>query len=95
MRSDQQSGSTGSGDSGFSGPLLGGPGGSGRRPWFGRKRFGYGYRPQTWQGWLLLAVLVALLMTAASIAPGSPIFFVALAGLIVVPLAVIAVQRRS
>jgi len=93
MRSDQQSGSTGSDDSGFSSPILGGPGG--RRPWFGPKRFGYGYRPQTWQGWLLLAALVALLMTAASIAPGSPFFFVALVALIVVPLGVIAVQRRS
>jgi hypothetical protein len=94
MRSDQQSEDTGSGDPGFGGSLLGGPGFSGRRPWFGPKRFGYGYRPQTWQGWLLLAVLVALLITAASVAPKSPFFFVALAALIVVPLAVIAVQRR-
>ena len=93
MRSDQQSEDTGSGDAGFSGPLLGGPGFNGTRPWFGPKRFGYGYRPQTWQGWLLLAVLVAVLITAASVAPRSPFFFCALVALIVVPLAVIAVQR--
>jgi hypothetical protein len=93
MRSGQQSEDTGSGDSAFGGSPLGGPGFTGRRPWFGPKRFGYGYRPQTWQGWLLLAVLLALLITAASIAPGSPFFFAALAAVIVVPLAVIAVQR--
>lgn len=93
MRSDQQSEVTGSGDSGFGGRLPGGPGFTGRRPWFGRKRFGYGYRPQTWQGWLLLAVLLALLITAGSIAPRSPFFFAALAAVMVVPLAVIAVQR--
>jgi hypothetical protein len=90
MRGDQQSGDTGSG-----GRLLGGPGVNGRRPWFGPKRIGYGYRPQTWQGWLLLAVLTALLIIAGSIAPKSPWFFAALAALIVVPLAVIAGQRRQ
>jgi hypothetical protein len=93
MRSDQQSQGTGSGDSGFGGPLLGGPGFTGRRPWFGRKRFGYGYAPQTWQGWLLLAVLLALLIIAGAIAPRSALFYAAVAAVIVVPLAVIAVQR--
>lgn len=34
-----------------------------RRPWFGPKRIGWGYRPQTWQGWgLILAVVVALVL---------------------------------
>jgi hypothetical protein len=94
MRSDQQSEDTGSGESGFGAPLLGGPGFTGKRPWFGRKRLGYGIGPQTWQGWLLLAVLTALLITAASTAPMSAFFYLALAALIVVPLAVIAVQRR-
>jgi hypothetical protein len=27
-----------------------------RRPWFGSKRIGYGIRPQTWQGWLVILV---------------------------------------
>jgi hypothetical protein len=94
MRSDQQYGNTGSGNSGFGGPLLGGPGFNARRPWFGPKRFGWGYRPQTWQGWLLIAILTALVITAASLAPQSPWFFAALAALIVVPFAVIAAQRR-
>ncbi|HUB39279.1 MAG TPA: hypothetical protein VMA72_10535 [Streptosporangiaceae bacterium] len=91
MRTDQQTGNTGSG---FNDPLLGGPDFNGRRPWFGRNRIGYSYRPQTWQGWLLLAALTALLITVGSIAPKSPLFFVALAAIIVVPFAVIAVQRR-
>jgi hypothetical protein len=40
----------------------------GRRPWFGPKRIGWGYRPQTWQGWAvilvpcLLAILIAVLV---------------------------------
>jgi hypothetical protein len=93
MRSDQQPENPGPDDSGFGSPLLGGPGFSGRRPWFGRKRFGYGIGPRTWQGWLLLAVLIALLITAGSIAPKSPLFYAALAAVIVVPLAVMAVQR--
>jgi predicted amidophosphoribosyltransferase len=31
-----------------------------KRPWFGPKRIGYGIRPQTWQGWLIVAVFVAV-----------------------------------
>ena len=27
-----------------------------RRPWFGPKRFGFGISPQTWQGWVVVAV---------------------------------------
>ncbi len=29
----------------------------GRRAWFGPKRVGFGLRPQTWQGWAVVAVL--------------------------------------
>jgi hypothetical protein len=29
------------------------------RPWFGPKRVGWGVRPQTWQGWLIMAIIVA------------------------------------
>jgi len=31
-----------------------------KRPWFGPKRFGYGISPKTWQGWLIVAVFVAV-----------------------------------
>lgn len=30
------------------------------RPWFGPKRVGWGYRPQTWQAWTLILALVAV-----------------------------------
>ena len=29
-----------------------------RTPWFGPKPFGFGYRPQTWQGFLVVAALL-------------------------------------
>jgi hypothetical protein len=37
----------------------------GKRPWFGPKRFGWGYSPKTWQGWAILLVppLVVILTT--------------------------------
>jgi hypothetical protein len=40
----------------------------GRRPWLGPKRIGYGLRPQTWQGWLITAVLVAVLILISILA---------------------------
>ena len=27
-----------------------------KRPWFTRKRYGWGWTPATWQGWLVIAV---------------------------------------
>ena len=33
-----------------------------RRPWFGPKRIGFGVRPQTWQGWLIVAVITAAII---------------------------------
>ncbi|MGD0083076.1 MAG: hypothetical protein ABSD78_07750 [Acidimicrobiales bacterium] len=35
------------------------------RPWFGPKRVGYGFRPQTWQGWLIVAVFVVAVVVIA------------------------------
>ncbi len=32
----------------------------GRRPWFGPKRVGFGIRPQTWQGWLVVLIVLAV-----------------------------------
>lgn len=73
------------------GPDLGG----GKQPWFGPKRFGYGYGPRTWQGWVTLAVLVAFLIIVASITHGrSPLMAVAVVLVIAVPLVIMAVQRR-
>ena len=30
--------------------------------WFHAKRYGYGWTPSTWQGWLVIAVYVVLLI---------------------------------
>jgi hypothetical protein len=40
---------------------------SDRRPWFGRKRVGFGLRPQTWQGWTVVVVVVAAVIVAVSL----------------------------
>ena len=34
------------------------------RYWFRPKRYGYGATPVTWEGWLVVAVSVALIMAA-------------------------------
>jgi hypothetical protein len=34
-----------------------------RKPWFGPNRSGVGYRPYTWQGWLILLAIVATIVT--------------------------------
>ena len=48
-----------------------------RRPWFGPKRFGFGYGPQTWQGVLVTVVLVLLVAgTAAATGGHSPLMVV-------------------
>jgi hypothetical protein len=91
MRSDQQSGDSGSGNSGS---LLGGPGFGGRRPWFGPKRFGWGYRPQTWQGWLVTALSVVAIIVAGTVAKGTPWLYAVVIAAVAVHLAIIVVQRR-
>ncbi|HSZ48297.1 MAG TPA: hypothetical protein VK823_23365 [Streptosporangiaceae bacterium] len=61
-------------------------GGQGR-PWFGRKRFGYGYRPQTWQGYLLTGLCVLFIIIMAAITGGhSPLMALAL-----IPIGVVAI----
>jgi hypothetical protein len=38
---------------------------SDRRPWFGPKRMGWGYRPQTWQGWLIVTIAALIVLVVA------------------------------
>ncbi len=103
MRSDNQPGwgsgasTDGTDDYGgadFGGPLPGGPGsGGGKRPWFGPKRIGWGYRPQTWQGWLVTGLMVAVIIGAGALGKGKPWFFVVVLAVAAVPFVIIAVQR--
>ena len=94
MFSDQQSGDTGSDDSGFGSPLHGGPGFSGKRPWFGPRRIGFGYGPQTWQGYLVSGLSVVAVIVTATVAKGTPWFYGVVIAAIAVHLVIIAVQRR-
>jgi hypothetical protein len=71
-------------------------GGPGRRPWFGPRRYGFGYRPQTWQGALIMAVLLGpVVIVAVVLRPRSPAFVLAVVPGLVVPYVVMAVQRRA
>ena len=42
-------------------------------PWFGPKRIGWGWRPLTWQGWLISFVFVAVVAAACIAFGGRPI----------------------
>lgn len=35
------------------------------RPWFGRKRIGWGLRPASWQGWALTGLYILVVLGAA------------------------------
>jgi hypothetical protein len=39
--------------------------GQGRRPWFGRKRIGYGWSPRTWQGYLITTIVIVAIEAVA------------------------------
>lgn len=66
-----------------------------RRPWFGPKRFGIGYGPQTWQGAVVTAVLV-LLVAGTAVATGghTPLMVLPIAAAVLVPLIIMRIQRR-
>jgi len=38
------------------------------KAWFRRKRIGFGYTPQTWQGWVSVAVFLAILAATVTVA---------------------------
>lgn len=69
--------------------------GPGKRPWFGPRRMGFGYRPQTWQGVLIMAVLLLpVVILAAVLKPHSPVFVLAVVPGLVIPYIIMAIQRR-
>ena len=66
-----------------------------KRPWFGRKPYGYVYGPRTWQGWLVMAALLTFAIVVAGASQGrGGLLGLALAPLIVVPALIIWIQRR-
>jgi hypothetical protein len=38
-----------------------------RSRWFVRRRIGFGWRPASWQGWLLSAVLLGVALTSLAV----------------------------
>jgi hypothetical protein len=61
-----------------------------KRPWFGPKRFGYGYAPRTWQGYLIMAGLLAVVLVLGALAKEGRFP----AALVVVPGILVAVGIR-
>jgi hypothetical protein len=64
-------------------------GGRGRRQWFGRKQFGWGWSPRTWPGYLLTSAFVAVIELIAVGTRHGWVPYVAVA----IPLAMYAVTR--
>ena len=55
-----------------------------RRPWFGPKRIGWGWRPVSWQGWAATAVSLAVVCAAyASLGPGLAAIVVSIVSVLV------------
>jgi hypothetical protein len=66
-----------------------------KQPWFGQKRFGYGFGPRTWQGYLVTAVLVLFLILVATLTKGHmPGMLIGIIPVIAVPFIIMAIQRR-
>jgi hypothetical protein len=64
-------------------------------PWFGQKRFGYGWGPRTWQGFLVTAAGLALVVVVGSATKGrSPLFYLVILLVAAVHVAIIVIQRR-
>jgi ABC-2 type transport system ATP-binding protein len=61
-----------------------------RRPWFRRRRVGFGWRPVTWEGWLVSAAALALVVAVLATLRGAgrvPIVILAIAAYSIVALA--------
>jgi hypothetical protein len=55
-------------------------------PWFVKRRYGYGWNPYAWQGWVMTAVAVALAIIVAVVARSqqSPIWYLAIIAILIV-----------
>ena len=40
--------------------------------WFKRRRYGWGWTPVTWQGWLTLAIFLIVVLCAGALLPMKP-----------------------
>jgi ABC-2 type transport system ATP-binding protein len=58
--------------------------GSRSQPWFVRRRYGFGYRPAAWQGWVIAALLVAATIAVLLAVHGSSARIAAVLALVAV-----------
>jgi hypothetical protein len=66
-----------------------------REQWFGAKRFGYGFGPRTWQGYLVTAVLAGFAIAVGTLVKGRmPEMLFVIIPVIAVPLIIRAIQSR-
>jgi hypothetical protein len=66
-----------------------------KQPWFGQKRFGYGFGPRTWQGYLVTAILAVYAIAVATVTKGRmPDLLFAIIPVIAVPLIIRSIQSR-
>jgi hypothetical protein len=66
-----------------------------KQPWFGQKRFGYGFGPRTWQGYLVTGILAVYAIVVATVTKGRmPDLLFAIIPVIVVPLIIRSIQSR-
>jgi hypothetical protein len=69
--------------------------GRGRRPWFGRKRFGVGWSPRTWPGYLITTVfIVAIEAIFVGTRAGFAVYLVAAVPLVLLGIRAAVRQRR-
>jgi hypothetical protein len=66
-----------------------------KQPWFGPRRFGFGYGPRTWQGWAVSAVLLLFVILVATVTKGKmPGMLIGIVPAIVIPFIIMGIQRR-
>lgn len=65
------------------------------QPWFGPKRLGSGWGPRTWQGYLVSAASLILIVSVGSATKARGALFIGVLALVVaVHITIIAIQRR-
>jgi len=66
-----------------------------KQPWFGAKRFGYGFGPRTWQGYLVTAILAVFAITVGTLVKGRmPDVLFVIIPVIAVPLIIRSFKSR-
>jgi hypothetical protein len=66
-----------------------------RQQWFGAKRFGYGFGPRTWQGYLVTAILALFAIVVGTLVKGRmPDMLFVIIPVIAVPFIIRAIQSR-